>query len=298
MAAAGYPVRENNPFSERVSTFLPQRELSPYINRIRMLWSGMRESIIDNFPAAPGLPADVEQYMHRVDDVYVTDAYHSLSIEGYGVTPEVIERVRAGSWNPDRNEEDRNQRNALAARGYWEAFQSVRESVQEVITGSNPGEVADRDHGEWYRQLFAPGVIAGILRPGDLAGYRNSPVYIRVSFHIPMNPVGVRDVMPVFFELLSEEPSPAVRVVLGHFIFVYIHPYMDGNGRIGRFLMNLMLGAGGYPWTVVPVEARAEYLQALENASTDQNIVPFSRFLGSLVEKALAGQPLPAIPRS
>jgi len=37
--------------------------------------------------------------------------------------------------------------------------------------------------------------------------------------------------------------------VLGHFIFVYIHPYMDGNGRVGRFLMNAMMASGGYLWT-------------------------------------------------
>jgi len=40
--------------------------------------------------------------------------------------------------------------------------------------------------------------------------------------------------MPSFFELLAEEQDPAVRVVLGHFVFVYMHPYMDGNGRMGR----------------------------------------------------------------
>jgi len=40
--------------------------------------------------------------------------------------------------------------------------------------------------------------------------------------------------MPAFFDLLREEPHAAVRLVLGHFIFVYIHPYMDGNGRVGR----------------------------------------------------------------
>ncbi|MDZ7633123.1 MAG: Fic family protein [Bacteroidales bacterium] len=38
--------------------------------------------------------------------------------------------------------------------------------------------------------------------------------------------------MPVFFDLLKEEPEVSVRVVLGHFIFVYIHPYFDGNGRM------------------------------------------------------------------
>jgi fido (protein-threonine AMPylation protein) len=48
----------------------------------------------------------------------------------------------------------------------------------------------------------------------------------------------------------------SVRVVLGHFIFVYIHPCMDGNGRMGRLLMNVMLAGGGYPWTVVPLEKR------------------------------------------
>jgi len=53
--------------------------------------------------------------------------------------------------------------------------------------------------------------------------------------------------MPAFFDLLREETHPAVRVVLGHFLFVYIHPYMDGNGRIGRFLMNVMLASGRIP---------------------------------------------------
>lgn len=52
--------------------------------------------------------------------------------------------------------------------------------------------------------------------------------------------------MPAFFDLLVQEADPAVRVVLGHFIFVYIHPYMDGNGRMARLLMNTMMAAGGY----------------------------------------------------
>ena len=298
MTAAGYPIRENDPFAESSPLILSQRELSPYVNRIRLLWQAMRQPIIENFPVSPGLPRDIEQYLHRVDDVYVTDAYHSLSIEGYRVTPELLDKVRTATWNPDINEEDRNQRDALAARGYWDAFQTVRASVEKVLAGANPGQIADEDHGEWYRQLFAPSVTAGILRPADLAGYRNGPVYIRRSHHVPMNYQAVRDAMPAFFALLAEETNPAVRVALGHFIFVYVHPYMDGNGRIGRFLMNLMLAAGGYPWTVIPVGSRSEYMEALEYASMDQNIVPFSRFLGDLVHKGLSGQSPPAIPLS
>jgi hypothetical protein len=70
--------------------------------------------------------------MKRVEEAYVTDAYHSLSIEGYRVTPELIERVRGGNWNPDANQQDREQRNAMAARGYWQAFQLVQKSIGKV----------------------------------------------------------------------------------------------------------------------------------------------------------------------
>ena len=90
--------------------------------------------------------------------------------------------------------------------------------------------------------------------------------------------------MPTLFDLLAEEKNAAVRVVLGHFVFVYIHPYSDGNGRMARFIMNLMLASGGYPWTVVPVERRAEYMQVLETASVKHDIVPFTQFLASLLE--------------
>ncbi len=96
--------------------------------------------------------------------------------------------------------------------------------------------------------------------------------------------------------MLREEAEPSVRVVLGHLVFVYIHPYMDGNGRVGRFLMNVMLAAGGYPWTVVPVEQRNEYMAALEEASVGQNIALFTDFLARLVEARLKGEPTPAVP--
>jgi hypothetical protein len=219
-----------------------------------------------------------------------------LSIEGYRVSPELIVRVRNGEWNPDEIVDDRKHRNALAARGYWQAYQAVRKSVRKVLEGDNPGAVGDNDHGDWYREMFGPEVTAGLLRTADLAGYRNNHVYIRRSMHVPARHEAVRDCMPAFFDLLREEPEPSVRVVLGHFVFVYIHPYMDGNGRMGRFLMNVMLAAGGYLWTVIPVEKRDDYMAALENASVGQDIAPFAIFLGSLVSESLEGKPAPQVP--
>jgi hypothetical protein len=298
MSAAGYAVRENDPFTDKPSLVISARERSPYVNRIRLLWQKMREPVIDRFPKAPGLPRNIEAYMKRVNDAYVTDAYHSLSIEGYRVTAELIERVRSRIWNPETHEGDREQRNAMAARGYWQAYQAVQKSVGRILRRENPGLIADEDHGTWYRELFAPSVTAGLLKPADLAGYRNSQVYIRKSMHVPLNCEAVRDAMPAFFDLLRAETEPAVRVVLGHFVFVYIHPYMDGNGRIGRFLMNVMMASGGYPWTVIPVGDRNKYVEALEKASVGEDIVPFTKFLAGLVRKGLAGEPLPAVPEA
>jgi hypothetical protein len=148
------------------------------------------------------------------------------------------------TWNPDANEQDREHRNALAASGYWLAFQAVQKSLRTP------------------------------------------------------NSEAVRDAMPVFFEMPTQEAEPSVRIMLGHFIFVHIHPYMDGNGRIGRFLMNVLLAAGGYPWTVVPLERRDAYMAALEEASVRQNIAPFADFLAKLVKQGLRGKPVAKVPAS
>lgn len=296
MRTADFDIRESDPFEDTINLIMPVREQSPYVNRIRLMWRQMREPILKQFPTAPGLPSDIAAYLKAADDIYVTDAYHSLSIEGYRASPELIERVRSGEWNPDENKDDREHRNALAARGYWQAYQAVRESIRRVLEGDNPGAVGDDDHGDWYRKMFGPSVTAGLLRAAALAGYRNDQVYIRRSMHVPPRYEAVRDCMPAFFDLLREESEPSVRVVLGHFVFVYIHPYIDGNGRMGRFLMNVMLAAGGYSWTVIPMEKRNDYMAALESASVKQDIAPFALFLGRLVSDSLEGKPTPQVP--
>ena len=94
------------------------------------MWQAMREPILQVFPDSPSLPRDIDTYLKKVSDSYVLDAYHSLSIEGYRVSAELIDRVRGATWDPDLNENDRKSRDALAARGYWQAYQAVEESVR------------------------------------------------------------------------------------------------------------------------------------------------------------------------
>ncbi|MFC4233356.1 Fic family protein [Parasediminibacterium paludis] len=295
MERADFKVREIDPFDSKLPVPLSGRDHSPYANRIRLMWQQMRDTVIGNFPKAPGMPTDKASYMKQVDAVFVTDAYHSLSIEKYKVTPELIERVRNGTWNLADNEQDRKQRDAMAAKGYLEAFKAVEKSIERILEGGNAGDIVDADHEEWYREMFGPSVSAGLLKASDLAGYRSHQVYISQSKHVPLNKEAVRDAMPVLFEMIRQEPEASVRTVLGHFIFVFIHPYMDGNGRMGRFLMNAMLASGGYPWTVVPVEQRDAYMAALEAASVNQNIEPFTNFLGLLVTESLKGKPVAKI---
>ncbi len=293
---AGYDVREEDPFQNRLSLNFSLRERSPYVNRLRLMWQQMREVVLSIFPKAPGIPRSPTGYLKKVDEIYVKDAYHSLSIERYKVTPELIAKVSSGAWNSVENEDDRKQKDAMAARGYFLAFQSVKDSIAAILEGANPGAQVDKDHSKWYRQLFDPSVAAGLLKAADLSGYRSHQVYISNSKHVPLNIDAMRDAMPVLFELLEQETEPAVRAVLGHFIFVFIHPYMDGNGRMGRFLMNVMLASGGYPWTVIPVESRKKYMQALEQASVQQNIQPFAAFIAHLVNDRMHGKATAELP--
>jgi len=133
MSAAGYDVRENNPFKNTPSITFSSREQSPYVNRISILWQEMREVIIKHFPKAPTHNIEKKTYLKQVEETYVTDAYHSLSIEGYRVNRELIERVRSRKWNPENSEHDREHKSALAARGYWQAFKAVEKSVRKAL---------------------------------------------------------------------------------------------------------------------------------------------------------------------
>lgn len=279
LSAAGYPVEPANPFIIKKPFTGQLRIHSPYAARIKMMWSRMREPIISMMPDEPGLPRASKKYFSELEKIYVNDAYNSLSIEGYEVSEELIERIASGKWNPEQFENDRQQINAMAAKGYRQAFDAVKLTIHRILRKEVPGKIIKRDLHTWYSALFSPSVKAGILTASQLAGYRNHPVYIRNSMHTPLPVHTLVDAMDAFFDCMISESHAGVRAILGHFIFVFIHPFMDGNGRIGRFLMNTAFASGGYPWTIVTVAHRERYLKTLEKASVEQDIKPFAKFI-------------------
>ncbi|HEY4214389.1 MAG TPA: hypothetical protein VGM84_23125 [Steroidobacteraceae bacterium] len=259
MREAGHLVQETDPF-RRQPLRPADRSTARAGEGLDSLWSEMREPALRAFPLPPPQTQDPSTYLARLDALYATDAYHSLSLEGYTVTQALIEQVRPGHrGGADSHPQNRN---ALAIRGYRQAFRRVMKSIQSILGGENPVAVVQRDCEGWYANLFGPSIAAGLSNPSALEG----------------------TVLPEFFSLLAQEADPRARAVLGHFLFMQVRPRLEGNGLMARFVMNAMLAADGYPWTLIPIEAATEYRKALQSAGTHRDIRPLAEFLARRVK--------------
>ncbi len=264
----------------------------PACTRFAATWDRMAEKVREVFPAAPAPPVGGrEGVLAAVEANRIDDAYNSLAIEGYEVTPSLVQRVADPEWDPAQHA-DEDRPHALAVRGYLNAFGLVK----DTLAGEMSGRVIVENYEGWYQALFMPLLESHGLRRGDIMGYRRHMVVLSTSRHVPSAWEAVPDLMRVYREKLSAETSPEVQAVLGHFAFGYIHPYQDGNGRTSRFIMNAALVAGGHPWTVIRMENRAEYLKALDAASIDENIEPFSRFVQKEMAASSQTTKLPEVP--
>lgn len=282
---------ENNPFEQPVIQIGASHKENPAAIRVRALWQSLRDEVervfTDVSPSFDFMSRPLQDTFKDMEELYVQDAYHSLSIEGYRVTPELIEKVRGGNWHPELTAQDKESKDSLAARGYFEAFGAVKSSLEamhEQKTGSLSYAVSIGIT-DWYTSLFQPCVAAGIIAAKDIAGYRKGPVYIRTSRHAPPADIYLRDCMDALKILIEEEPSDIVKAILGHLCLGYIHPFPDGNGRTARFLMNFLLTLGGYDWTIVRLEDRTNYLNSLEQASIEHVAIPFAEFVSMSMRK-------------
>ncbi|MCA1439361.1 Fic family protein [Ensifer sp. IC4062] len=285
MRAAGYNVSEENPFNNSVHAILDERKaVAPAATRIRNMWAKMRVDVLETTDIDERRINDIDGYMEEVEERYIADALNSLSIEGYSVSAELIERVRSGAWNPDGDAGDYETRNALAAKGYRLAFEEVKQDIRSILDGIPSGELLSHRHQDWFRAMFQPSVTAGIIEAYKLAGYRSHNVYLRGSSHVPLPPSAIPDAMDALFDCITDECDARVKAIVAPFLFTYIHPFPDGNGRMGRFLMNTLMAEAGLPWTVVPVDQRERYMDCLEQASQHENIRPLALYIEELSE--------------
>jgi Fic family protein len=106
--------------------------------------------------------------------------------------------------------------------------------------------------------------------------YRDVPVYVNLrdgKRHIFCDPLRIADEMDIFFDWLfsSKKEHPVIIAAEAHTRFVSIHPFIDGNGRTARLIMNLILIQSGYTPAVIHNKERINYLDAIENWQQDNN---------------------------
>lgn len=114
--------------------------------------------------------------------------------------------------------------------------------------------------------------------------YRTKQVFISGSQYPVPTPDKIEQLMSDFIACqteLKQKYHPVEYAALVHKEFVFIHPFIDGNGRVARLLMNLVLLQQGYTIAVIPPVVRAQYIQALERAHVDDR--PFIDFIAQRV---------------
>lgn len=118
--------------------------------------------------------------------------------------------------------------------------------------------------------------------------YRQENVLISGAKHIPPIFINVPFEMQKLIENYKkwQDLHPIVRACYLHGEFVKIHPFVDGNGRTARLLLNFELIKCGYPPVVIKNEDRSEYYDALNKAHTTYDYSDFIRIIMKLVEES------------
>lgn len=119
--------------------------------------------------------------------------------------------------------------------------------------------------------------------------YRSVPVRISGSHVVLPNPVKVPDLMEGFTAWLTgaSDLHPVEFAAEAHYRLVTIHPFVDGNGRTGRLLMNLLLMIHGYPPAIIRKRDRLRYIRALEKAQLGGSQEDYHRLMSAAVNRSL-----------
>lgn len=179
-----------------------------------------------------------------LDDFVIRFAHDTTALEGNTLTLQetqvVLENGITIGGKPLREHLE-----VVIAQASWEAMRRCVQS-REPLT-----EDLIRD----LHRLTVQGIL-----PEEAGRYRTVPVFIRGSRQVPPHPLRVFDQMATFIEQVARRPDtvhPIVFAVQAHIRFAAIHPFVDGNGRVSRLLVNGCLLRDGYPPASYPATSRA-----------------------------------------
>lgn len=216
------------------------------------------------------LAAAVVKNLH--EDLVLRWTYHSNAIEGNTLTlmetKVVLEGITIGGKSLREHFEAINHRDAIL---FVEALIQKGESLSEWDIRNT-------------HQL-----ILKNIDDANAGQYRKINVLVAGARHIPPDQLLLAEKMAAFIDAAnSQELHPIEHAARVHVDFVGIHPFVDGNGRTSRLLMNLELMKAGYPPVVIPVEQRLRYYQALDIAHVEANYQPFIELVIELVEQSFS----------
>lgn len=218
------------------------------------------------------LPKAALENLH--ENLVLNWTYHSNAIEGNTLTLKetkvVLEGITIGGKTLREHFEAINHRDAILM-------------VEELVEKQQPLD-------EWTIKNLHQLVLKNI--DADNAGrYRQVNVLISGAEHRPPNALQVPELMAAFSQWCSNDAQqlhPVERAARIHGEFVKIHPFVDGNGRTSRLLMNLELMKTGFPATVIEVAQRLDYYQALDKAHCSGDYSDFINLVARAVEKSFA----------
>ncbi|MCK9217477.1 MAG: Fic family protein [Firmicutes bacterium] len=195
--------------------------------------------------------------------------YNSNAIEGNTLTISetkvVLEGFTIGGKTMVEHLETVNHRDAIL---YIEDLASNKESISE-----------------WnIRNIHS--LILKEIDKENAGKYRTENVLISGANHIPPKHYEIGDLMQELIEEYNnnwKDYHPILRATLLHGEFVKIHPFIDGNGRTARLLLNFELMKNGYTPIIIKNDARAKYYEVLDQAHTTMNYEPFIKLVAELV---------------
>ncbi len=232
--------------------------------------------------AGPELPRFNWSTLHaNAEQNKAYDAYHSTTMEGYRISREISDAIVRGEPLPDGPQDRKTLEAAMAVQGYTVAYTHVLERAR----AKDPIDTALIL--DLYEALFRPSVDAGITDAAALRGWRTASVGLRGWRYVPPNPNKIPDLVSGLERFAARRGlDPITRALLVHLEFVTIHPFMDGNGRLGRLLMNHALLSADLPWVTIRSDERIPFFTAIERAQVDDEARSFIDFVWHLIRQA------------